>query len=916
MGVRTVAVAIAISLSLAACLEADVRRCESGLVCPGDSLCDEIHDGCITQDQLDQCEGRVDGELCTVAAGTGGCLDGVCLPAVCGDHMILGTEVCEPGLPVPDFTCQSFGSYEPEGLVCTETCTLDTRACGARCGDGVIDVAYGEACEDRPPSGACLDFGFDAGGLRCSACRPGFLACGQLGWRTTPLPMFDTITGVWASDAGNVWVAGGLGSISHFTTGTWVLDRDGTLGSPRLDAIWGADGILVAVGDGGTILHRIGDGWTAESVPTTTSLHDVWGVAADDVWAVGDETTVHWGGLAWIEHAAPVGIGALRGVHGAATDDVWAVGDAGTVLRWNGAQWDRVSGPAVVDLTDVWVARADDVWVTGPAIYHWDGVAWTTAFVHPDGGRMRAVWGAGADDVTAVGEGGVVAHWNGHDWAMQRQTGDLGDLFGADGRLYVGGEIPAPTAMLLTREHATWTEEKPPPSGPLHAVWGSAPDDVWLAADDGAVLHWDGVAWTSEVIASQLTTVWGSAPDDVWAGGFVDGLRHWNGDAWSPDAAITLAALWGTGPDDVWAVGGASAWHWDGVAWTPVADGGGGLVWGSGPDDIWTVGGFGHFRHWDGVAWTDATPGFYEVYAGLWGSAPDDVWAVTNSGKLQRFDGTEWIQGDNLLGAVQAMWGSAPDDVWVLGLDGAAWHFDGVSWSPIRQQVASSLDALWGDGGTMIGAGVDPTNASVGRAARITVHHRWACRAAEVACGDGVDDDCDDLVDADDADCTGGVVLEEVHGGAEPFIEVRNRAAIGASLAGLTLEWRLGCSNGTYRFGGGAIAPAGGVYRVVGDRTPRERERWSGELCDTTAASGWVMLCAGACAADCSNVLDVVEKSGTGSVAPPPACASMVDGALVSSSASDPMSIARTSYDTAGAHPSSTDWTVRAATRD
>jgi len=430
------------------------------------------------------------------------------------------------------------------------------------------------------------------------------------------------------------------------------------------------------------------------------------------------------------------------------------------------------------------------------------------------------------------------------------------------------------------------------------------------------VLHHDGVTWTREVIASQLNAVWGVDRDDVWATGFVGGLRHWNGDAWSPVDTIAPSALWGTGPDDVWAVGGGGAHHWDGDGWTPVPDGGGSVIWGSGPDDIWTIGGFGNFRHWDGEVWTSSTPGVYEVYAGIWGSGRDDIWAVTGSGKLRHYDGTTWMTGDDLLGAAQGVWGSAPDDVWVTGFEGAAWHFDGVSWSPLRAQVPASLDELWGDGSTMIGVGVDPQASGVGRVTRIELHHRWSCRAAEVACGDGVDDDCDDRVDAADADCTGGVVLEEVYGGAEPFIELRNRATIGASLAGLTLEWRLGCSSGTYRFGGGAIAPAGGVYRVVGDRTPGERERWSGALCDTTSASGWVMLCAGACAADCSNVLDFVEKSGTGSVSAPPACASMVGGALISVSASDQMSIARAFYDTAGPNPSTTEWTTRAFTRD
>jgi hypothetical protein len=55
-----------------------------------------------------------------------------------------------------------------------------------------------------------------------------------------------------------------------------------------------------------------------------------------------------------------------------------------------------------------------------------------------------------------------------------------------------------------------------------------------------------------------LRTVWGSGSSDAWVGGGSGALLHWDGSAWTPHPSVTRTALysiWGTGGPDVRAVG-------------------------------------------------------------------------------------------------------------------------------------------------------------------------------------------------------------------------------------------------------------------------------------------------------------------------------------------------------------------------
>src|SRR5438445_422536 len=88
----------------------------------------------------------------------------------------------------------------------------------------------------------------------------------------------------------------------------------------------------------------------------------------------------------------------------------------------------------------------------------------------------------------------------------------------------------------------------------LSAVWGSAgavgclgsaSTAVWAVGEGGAILHWDGTAWSSvsSGTTSDVFAVWGSASTDVWTVGYGGTILHWDGTAWSSVSSGTTNHL-------------------------------------------------------------------------------------------------------------------------------------------------------------------------------------------------------------------------------------------------------------------------------------------------------------------------------------------------------------------------------------
>ena len=256
-------------------------------------------------------------------------------------------------------------------------------------------------------------------------------------------------------------------------------------------------------------------------------------------------------------------------------------------------------------------------------------VDWTWENPLPQGNALNAVWGSSATDQFAVGEGGMILHYDGLGWT------------------------PMTSGTTIT----------------LTGIWGSGPTDVFAVGHESVdkdnvrtyrdiILHYDGHSW--RVVLSQtevgFTAVWGSGSKDVFAVG-LGAIYHYDGVKWTPmwqDDYLGLLSVWGSGPTDVYAVRYADILHYDGSRWRFVPDVPSGVfglrqIWGSEAKDIFAVG-TASILHYDGITWS-AT------------AIPDDT---------------------NLYG----VWGNSPTDVFAVGYDGAVLHYDGAGWSPMATGVA------------------------------------------------------------------------------------------------------------------------------------------------------------------------------------------------------------------------------------
>ncbi|MBF0497109.1 MAG: WD40 repeat domain-containing protein, partial [Deltaproteobacteria bacterium] len=186
------------------------------------------------------------------------------------------------------------------------------------------------------------------------------------------------------------------------------------------------------------------------------------------------------------------------------------------------------------------------LWVV-PAL----GEAGWTGMPSPTSKILRGVWGSSGTDVFAVGDDGVILHYNGSGWDMSsRSLYQFSGVWGSSGTgvLAVGTMLSSGT--VLRYDGSTWS--KMTSWGyPLSSIWGSSATDIF-AGGFNTILHYNGSNWTNMYDSSQsndyFLSVWGSSGTDVFAAG-ARSVQHYNGTAWtamSIPTSNTLRGLWGS----------------------------------------------------------------------------------------------------------------------------------------------------------------------------------------------------------------------------------------------------------------------------------------------------------------------------------------------------------------------------------
>ena len=245
------------------------------------------------------------------------------------------------------------------------------------------------------------------------------------------------------------------------------------------------------------------------------------------------------------------------------------------------------------------------------------------------------------------------------------------------------------------------------------SVWGASPNDVWVAGEGGALMHWDGSAWAeaSSGTQSALRAVSGTSSKDVWAAGLDGVLLHFDGTSWS--ATQKTGAPWSpaTGanerpiyslfatPNKLW-TGGSGVRSFDGTSWTephhgthlPTM-----AVWGPDAQNLWAVGLQGTVYRWEGHHWARAGGDMGPNFFGVWGSAANDIWIVGSAGAIVHWGGETPVSvASGTTNDLHAVRGFAANDVWAAGDQGTILHWQGSAWASSPSPSPLGLLALWG----------------------------------------------------------------------------------------------------------------------------------------------------------------------------------------------------------------------------
>jgi hypothetical protein len=302
---------------------------------------------------------------------------------------------------------------------------------------------------------------------------PGTDAPAGVTWKKITAPFTGkTLLGLWGNSSDSL-VAVGRGCL--FAT-WGALSGWSLIGAPGctedLHDVWGSGGVYWAVGSSGRILRVTTQPLTSTLEPTGTkaALHAIAGRSTSELRVVGEGTILRRSGNTWVADQAgvlpahdlrAVWLGASSeaalGAAGAfyarpvntatpwkpvtsywtllavavGSSDAIAVGEQGAVVRFDGSSAlnHPVGGiPTSVSLHHVWASGtghfvavgasghgcADTATPGGAGVaYHFSAAsAASTPALPASTPALCAVWGAGWDDVFAVGEGGTVLRYS------------------------------------------------------------------------------------------------------------------------------------------------------------------------------------------------------------------------------------------------------------------------------------------------------------------------------------------------------------------------------------------------------------------------------------------------------------------------------------------------------------------------
>jgi hypothetical protein len=297
-------------------------------------------------------------------------------------------------------------------------------------------------------------------------------------------------------------------------------------------------------------------------------------------------------------------------------------------------------------------------------------------------------------DAWAVGDGGVILHWNGTQWTEQNSS-TTDNLYGvimtnATNGWAVGGSSTKGTILHYDGQNwSSWTNisyqtatsvstsNNDTINATLYGViTDSAGSTGWIVGDKGNILIWSGSEWIGTTVGTMALRNVAMTHDtnDAWAVGDNGTIMRWNGTEWNQDSSPTnetLRSVIITNSTSGWAIGGDNdkgvILNWNTSGWTIwnninlggavnstagyVTDSINATLYSMGmatDSAAWAVGGNGTVIYWDGIAWNGQMGITSADLKGISVSHGEDLtsmvaWAVGDGGAILAWNGTQWI---------------------------------------------------------------------------------------------------------------------------------------------------------------------------------------------------------------------------------------------------------------------------------
>ena len=199
-----------------------------------------------------------------------------------------------------------------------------------------------------------------------------------------------------------------------------------------------------SVGEGGAttsiLWHYDGSSWTPAPVPDVAGITSLAMLSANDGWATGTDSILHYNGQQWSIFAH------LQGVEGVSMDsatDGWAFGyvnfpynhpsSYNIVWHYNGSQWLAGSLPSTVNadamIAGLFMDSASDGWAVGfgngeqfgsryTLYLHYTNGHWTQVQGPDSGSSLDSIFLLSAQEGWAVGSGGMLMHYHNGTWSV------------------------------------------------------------------------------------------------------------------------------------------------------------------------------------------------------------------------------------------------------------------------------------------------------------------------------------------------------------------------------------------------------------------------------------------------------------------------------------------------------------------